>query len=121
MKQLIVEEFIEEVESEVKRQFKWHRLEILFRTDKSFKASIRLQKNVFIAVRFNARNERMDFALIKNGKRIFGYDNLKEWHYHPFSDPSRHIPCGQPSIAQIIADIKKNYDLSQLPGKKRGK
>ena len=49
----------------------------------------------------------MDFALIQNSKRIFGYDNLKEWHYHPYENPSEHILCDKPSIGKIISDMRK--------------
>jgi hypothetical protein len=47
----------------------------------------------------------MDFALIRDGKRVFGYDNLKEWHCHPSDDPSRHIPCEKPPVDHIISEI----------------
>jgi hypothetical protein len=60
------------------------------------------KEELFIAVRYNARNERMDFALIRDGKRVFGYDNLKEWHCHPSADPSQHIPCAKPSVDQFL-------------------
>lgn len=32
---------------------------------------------------YNAENDRKDFAIIYQGKRILGYDNLGEWHKHP--------------------------------------
>ena len=121
MSEQTVEDFITEVESAVKGQFASYEIEILLQTEKSFKANIHLQKRVFIAVRYNARNERTDFALIKNEQRIFGYDNLKEWHYHPYSDPSEHVPCDQPSIDKIVSDIKEAYDWSRSgrKGKRR--
>lgn len=64
-----------------------------------------------MAVRYNARNERTDFALIKNNRRIIGYDNLKQWHYHPYEDPSKHIPCEKPSINTIFYEIRKVVDF----------
>lgn len=120
MKRLTLEVFIAKVESALKRQFVSYEIQVLFQTKKSFKANIYLQKKVFIAVPYNARNERMDFALIKNHKRIFGYDNLKQWHYHPYDDPSQHIPCDPPSIEKIILDIKENYELSKRRKRRHG-
>ncbi len=48
----------------------------------------------------------MDFALVHNNQRIFGYDNLKQWHYHPFEDPNEHIICDKPAIDKIFSDIR---------------
>ena len=57
-------------------------------------------------MRYNARNGRIDFALLYRQKRVFGYDNLKAWHYHPFENPSEHIFCEKPTIEQIISETK---------------
>jgi len=100
-----VETFLAEISASLTRSFSSYTLEFLLRTPKSLKTNIHLREGLFIAVRYNARNERMDFALIRNGKRVFGYDNLKEWHCHPSADPSQHIPCEKPSVDQIISEI----------------
>jgi hypothetical protein len=65
-----------------------------------------LKKGVFIAVRYNARNGRKDFALIEDDKRVFGYDNLKNWHHHPFHCPESHIKCEEPSIKKAFMEIQ---------------
>lgn len=110
MNNLNVEAFLSEVEASLKNHFTGYEIQFLIRTPKSLKANIHLDKNLFIALRFNARNGRMDFALIQNNKRIFGYDNLKRWHYHPYENLSRHIICDKPSIGKIISDIRKVYE-----------
>ncbi|NOX20148.1 MAG: hypothetical protein GXO99_02640 [Nitrospirae bacterium] len=102
-----VESFFKEVIASIEKHFSDYQLEILFKTPKSLKANIHFGQNLFIAVRYNARNERIDFALIYKNQRVFGYDNLKEWHYHPFNNPSIHIPCKEPSIDRIISEIKE--------------
>lgn len=107
MKGLDVEAFLSQLRSSLEKNFTGYRIEPIFKTPKSFKANVYLGNDLFIAVRYNARNERTDFALIRNDKRIFGYDNLKEWHYHPFEEPENHIPCEKPSIARIISEIQK--------------
>ncbi len=106
-----VKDFLSEVTTLLKRHFKEFNIEVLIETQKSLKTNIHLAQNLFIAVRYNSRNERMDFALIYNDKRIFGYDNLKEWHCHPYENPSDHIPCDKPSIEKIIIDIKRIYEV----------
>lgn len=100
-----VEAFLAEISASLTRLFPSYTLEFLLRTPKALKANVHLREGLFIAVRFNARNGRTDFALISDGKRVFGYDNLKEWHCHPSADPSQHIPCEKPTIDHIISEI----------------
>lgn len=102
-----VDDFLSDINSSVEKHFSKYRFEILLNTPRSLKANIHIAENLFIAVRYNARNERMDFALIHNKQRIFGYDNLKEWHYHPVENPEGHIPCEKPSIDEVISKIKE--------------
>ncbi|MEW6409754.1 MAG: hypothetical protein AB1488_06540 [Nitrospirota bacterium] len=109
MKSLNVDAFLSEITTSLKKHFVEYKIEFLLRTHRSLKCNIHFGENLFLAVRYNARNERMDFALIQNDQRIFGYDNLKEWHYHPYENPSGHIPCKEPSIDKIISDIRAIY------------
>ena len=109
MKVIPVESFLKEVIASIEKHFSDYKYEILFKTPKSLKANIHLDKELFIALRYNARNNRVDFALVYENKRIFGYDNLKQWHYHPFDNPSIHIPCEEPSIERMISEIKEIY------------
>lgn len=106
-----VDVFLSELEASLKKYFTEYKIEFFVRTSKSLKANIYLSHNLFIAVRYavryNVRNERIDFALIRNDQRIFGYDNLKEWHYHPYGSPSDHFPCNKPPIDKIISDIRE--------------
>ncbi len=112
MKVITVQEFLVELDSGLKKYFSSHEIKISLQTQKSFKANILLSEKIFIAVRYNARNERTDFALIKNKQRIFGYDNLKHWHYHPYDDPAEHIPCEKPTIDKILLEMKNVMDLA---------
>ncbi|HHV81285.1 TPA: hypothetical protein GXX44_06320 [bacterium] len=54
---------------------------------------------------YNAENDRKDFAIIYQGKRILGYDNLGEWHKHPFENPDSHLKCEEPEIEEIFREI----------------
>ncbi len=117
MKETPVESFLKEVIASIVKHFSDYQYEILLKTPKSLKANIHIGQELFIAVRYNARNDRIDFALIYDNKRIFGYDNLKQWHYHPFDNPSIHIPCKEPSIERIISEMK---EISLRIKKQRG-
>jgi hypothetical protein len=106
----VIDNFLQEIEIYLKNNFAKYEIEILLKTEKSLKVKIYFDKIFFIAIRYNTRNERMDFALIYNKARIFGYDNLKNWHYHPFEDSDKHIPCNKPSVDKMLSDIKEIYD-----------
>lgn len=111
MNSINVDDFLLEIRTSFKKHFKEHKIEVLMKTPKSIKANIHLKEDLFIALRFNARNGRMDFALIQNNQRIFGYDNLKEWHYHPYGNPSEHIPCDKPTVDKIVFGIKEICEI----------
>lgn len=41
---------------------------------------------------YNQATGKTAFALIKAGERIFGADNTEGWHWHPFAEPTSHVP-----------------------------
>lgn len=63
---------------------------------------IQISEGLFIDVYYNAENGRLDFTTIKNKQRIFGYDNVGEWHYHPFKNPEQHRPCPKPTLEEMF-------------------
>jgi hypothetical protein len=69
------------------------------------KARIAIEEKLFIDVYYNVMNERLSFALILEGERVFGYDKVKTWHRHPFEDPSQHIPCAEPTLGQVFSEM----------------
>ena len=109
----MIDPFLNNLQDALRKNFAEYRIEYLLKTPKSLKAKIYLSESYFIAVRYNARNGRVEVALIKDDQRIFGCDNLKEWHIHPYEDPSDHVPCAPPTIGKIIHDTKTNYELDR--------
>lgn len=71
------------------------------------KASIRIiiSTTLFIDIYANIENKRYDFSLIKENKRVFGYDNLERWHYHPLNKQDDHIVIDGPSLNHIFNEI----------------
>ena len=104
-------QFLDNIDNSLKKIFSEYRIEFLLKTPKSLKARVYLDDNCFISLRYNARNNRIDVALIKNDQRIFGYDNLKQWHFHPYENPSAHIPCSPPSLEKMLSDTKKYHEM----------
>lgn len=98
------DQFLQELSSLKDEFFPDSRLETVYaRLDK---VSLRLvmKKDLFIDLYFNAENGRFDFTLIHHQKRVFGYDNLKNWHCHPQANPEQHIECNQPALRQIVQE-----------------
>jgi hypothetical protein len=106
-----MEKFLKNLENSLNTHFSGYRIEYLIQSLQSLKAKIHLEGDYFIAVRYNARNGRTDVALVSNNQRIFGYDNLKKWHFHPYENPSMHVFCEPPSMKKVISDTKKYYEM----------
>lgn len=104
-----ISKFLEELQTAINKYFPNSSIHYILRTSKSLKLNIILKKGIVVAVRYNSRNNRSDFALIENDRRIFGYDNLKNWHYHPFDDPEIHIECEEPSLEKIFTEIERYF------------
>jgi hypothetical protein len=49
----------------------------------------------FIETFFNEATQKIAFARIKGGDRIFGADNTGGWHWHPLGAPEKHIPTSE--------------------------
>jgi hypothetical protein len=100
-----VEGFFQELEVIKQELFADAHLEIVYiRFDK---ASIRMliDASFLIDIYFNAENGRCDFSLIRSGTRVFGYDNLGKWHYHPVDNPANHVHCDEPTVRRILEEM----------------
>lgn len=61
----------------------------------------------FIDVFYNEPTGTAAYALILNGRRVFGADNAGGWHIHPFDDPERHNPLGGAiSLSKYVDEIE---------------
>lgn len=70
------------------------------------KARIELSASKYVDVFFREETQRFDYALIVAGTRVFGLDNLKGWHCHPFENPNQHIPCAEPTPEEALKQIR---------------
>jgi hypothetical protein len=53
-------------------------------------------------------------------RRVFGYDTLNGWHYHPVDNPDLHLNCEQPTLrrimeetAAVVNSLKANHSASE--------
>ena len=62
----------------------------------------------FVDIFYNEQTGTMAFALIRDGRRVFGADNTGGWHMHPFADPGGHTPLPDAvSFADFVAKIEE--------------
>jgi len=65
---------------------------------------------IFIEIFFNEQTDRVSFALIQEGQRIYGADNTGGWHIHPFDNPSNHKPIATAmSFQDFLNEITPCY------------
>lgn len=61
----------------------------------------------FIDVFFNEQTDTLAYAVIHDGKRIFGADNTGGWHIHPWQRPANHEALPEPmSFATFVGAIE---------------
>lgn len=91
-----IEEAREEIKREQKRIFPDARLVILEEFHRYSKVRLIISDVIFIEIRINYGNQRKSFVLVKNGKRIAGFDNLGGWHMHPCGRADAHKKISRP-------------------------
>ncbi|MBI3330060.1 MAG: hypothetical protein HYZ81_25550 [Nitrospinae bacterium] len=72
----------------------------------------------FVEVFWNVETGKTSFALIRGERRVFGADNTRGWHLHPFDDPDRHVPCDAMSLESFLQQVDTHQaggDQPQLP------
>ncbi|MDD5434088.1 MAG: hypothetical protein PH343_01535 [Nitrospira sp.] len=85
-------------------------LETILFDDPVAKFRAKISDNFFIEIFFNSETDKHSFALIKNKARIYGADNTKDWHIHPFESPDAHIPSTAISFKEFIKTLEDNKD-----------
>lgn len=72
------------------------------------KIKIEINSDTFINIFYNAETQKYSFALIKQGKRIFGIDNTRNWHIHPFENPEDHLETKDTSLIDFLETLALN-------------
>ena len=61
------------------------------RTDHTLSVRLLIRSDLFVQAFVGELSQSLYFALIQNGRRIFGIDRAAgEWHVHPFGSPHWH-------------------------------
>ena len=97
-----------------KKQFSDAEISVNERRSVILEIRIVLTPEVFLESYVNTITGKKSFALVKNGKRIWGYDNYRYWHHHPIKMPENQIPCNEPSLEKIVDEV--HTVLTQIQG-----
>ena len=66
------------------------------------KVRVEVSSHLFIDVFYAPRTARISFALIRNGRRAFGIDNLSGWHVHPVTDADQHVSSKEMTVRELV-------------------
>jgi hypothetical protein len=89
--------------------------EILQKRTTILQARVSIDDKTFIAIYFNSLTGKKSYSLIFLEQRVMGYDNYKFWHYHPFDKPEEHIPCEEPDVGDMMAEMKTIVKQLEAP------
>ena len=79
------------------------------------KIRVTLVAAAFVNVFYNADSGKCAFALIEDGRRIFGADNAYiGWHLHPFDNPEQHLPCAEMSFIEFLNAVEEAFDQNRF-------
>lgn len=83
----------------------------LDRTDNAIRLRLIIDETMFIQVYANSRKDKLNFALISLGQRIFGRDSEGgAWHKHPFESPESHEfegDAGKPiTLTEFVMEVE---------------
>ena len=102
MKQSI-EAFEEQLVYGLRKYVPGGNLEIIEKSIMRLKARYHIGISLFIDIFYAIRTEKISFAVVQKGERVFGIDNLGRWHCYPFRKPQNHEPMDEPSIEEIVS------------------
>jgi hypothetical protein len=82
-------------------------IELILLDEPVVKIKSTVDDNTFISIFHNAHTKKYSFALIRNSKRIFGSDNTKSWHVHPFECPDSHKKTTAMDLSDFLEFLYK--------------
>lgn len=85
-------------------------IDIILLDEPVIKIKATVNNETFISIFYNSETQKYSFTLIRNNKRIFGMDNTKQWHIHPFEDPDAHLPSDDLNLFIFLDYILNKRD-----------
>lgn len=90
-------------------------IEILLLDEPVVKVKAVISGDTFVNAFYNSETEKYSFALIRGNRRIFGADNTRKWHIHPFENPDSHIETTSVSFSAFLGMLSSDKDKWFVP------
>jgi hypothetical protein len=85
-------------------------VDILLLDEPVVKIKAHIDEDTYLNVFYNSETAKYSFALIRNNKRIFGVDNTRKWHIHPFENPDLHKEISPMSLEKFLEVLETDKD-----------
>lgn len=112
---MIIYLFLDEIKDAINKFFPNANIDYRIIRTTHLYVRITINEDTFIDIYFNTETGRKDFSLIYKNERIYGFDNLGGWHYHPYETPTQHISCPEPKIEDVFKEMKSIIHSSNIP------
>jgi len=66
-----------------------------------------IKEDLFLSVYYNDLTGKTSYTLVHKKERIWGCDNYRFWHYHPYGQPAEHIACEEPEVEAVLAQVRE--------------
>ena len=75
------------------------------------KIRLTIDEKTFIQIFSNNTTKTLAYTLIRESKRIYGIDrdNIRDWHEHPFEDPTTHRKCDKVTFKHFLEKVKELF------------
>ncbi len=117
---LSIEEFHKQLVDALRKYLPGGNLEINEMSILRLKVRYYIAVSLFIDIFYAVRTEKVSYAVVQKGKRVFGIDNLGDWHSHLFERPEDHVKIAEPAIEEIVAQctivVKELEEGDKTPG-----
>lgn len=77
------------------------------------KGRINLKGSRFLQFYYNEQTGTTAFALVENGRRIWGidFDNIRGWHLHPLENPESHYCIEAKTIKEVVRTLSEVWQF----------
>lgn len=84
-------------------------VQVISETKRQVRLRIFLVRRTFVDIYYSAKTGKTAFAQIKDNIRIFGADNMHNWHWHPYEDPQSHnFTNGEITFNDFLKRVEEN-------------
>lgn len=65
----------------------------------------------FVDAYYHQISGKTAYTQIRDDRRVFGADNKKSWHWHPYEDPQRHeFTNVEITFAEFLKHVEENIN-----------